>query len=298
MKNTWDKNRNKNGWSGGLADWTEGETAFVSVVFSWLVQSAYQRAQWYKTQGYRVRVGGPAAMLQPRYFTEFDGGEVNALHYHNPQATFTTRGCIRNCKFCGVPKFEGAFRELDDWESKPIICDNNFLASSRKHFDRAIDRLKPVEGVDFNQGLDARLLTDYHAGRLAELDMLCVRLAWDHSKIEAQFRKAFDTLIGAGFPASKIRVYVIIGFDDDPQDALYRLETVKGLGAYPNPMRYQPLNSTRRNEYVHPNWSDSELTRYMRYWANLRITRRVPFAEFRNRGDEPMRVSAEQLALE
>jgi hypothetical protein len=32
-----------NGWSGGLAEWIEGDIAFISVVFSWKLQQAYQR---------------------------------------------------------------------------------------------------------------------------------------------------------------------------------------------------------------------------------------------------------------
>ncbi len=111
---------------------------------------------------------------------------------------------------------------------------------------------------------------------------------------------AFEKVRNAGIVASKIRVYVLIGFNDTPEDALYRLQTIKELGAYPNPMRYQPIDCQKKNEYVSPSWTDAELKRYMRYWSNLRITRRIPFAEFRNRGDEPIMAhdSPAQLAME
>ena len=59
----------------------------------------------------------------------------------------------------------GGFRELPDWPDLPVITDNNLLAASEKHFDRVIDRLKLIGWADFEQGLDPRLLTDYHAGR-------------------------------------------------------------------------------------------------------------------------------------
>jgi len=32
------------GWLGGLADWTDTDTAYISVVFSWMLPEAYQRA--------------------------------------------------------------------------------------------------------------------------------------------------------------------------------------------------------------------------------------------------------------
>lgn len=51
----------------GLTDWTEGDTAYLSVVFSWRLPDAYQRAVWYRELGYRVRAGGPAVTLNPDY---------------------------------------------------------------------------------------------------------------------------------------------------------------------------------------------------------------------------------------
>jgi hypothetical protein len=38
-------------WVNGLADWTEGDTAFLSVAFTWKLDDAYQRACWYRAQG-------------------------------------------------------------------------------------------------------------------------------------------------------------------------------------------------------------------------------------------------------
>jgi hypothetical protein len=278
---------NKKTWSVGLAEWVEGDTAFLSVVFSWKLPAAYMRAIWYRAQGYRVRAGGPAVTLNPGALADVAelGGLVDALAHHNPDATFTTRGCIRRCSFCAVPKIEGGLVELPDseWEPKPVICDNNLLASSPAHFDHVIDRLKAarLRGVDFNQGLDARILTDHHAARLAELPGAVIRLAWDNIKTEPLFRAAFSTLTGAGVKPGQVRVYVLIGYRDTPEDALHRLETVRALGALPNPMRYQPLDARRRNEYVDPNWTERELRDFMRYWARQNWLRNIPFAEYR-----------------
>jgi len=46
-------------WTGGLAEWTEGDTAFLSIAFTWRLDDAYSRACWYRQAGYRVRAGGP-----------------------------------------------------------------------------------------------------------------------------------------------------------------------------------------------------------------------------------------------
>jgi len=289
-------------WQNGLIEWVEGDTAFLSVVFSWQLQKAYQRAVWYKSAGYHVRAGGPAVTLNPEFMADVaqGGGDVPALHRHNPDATFTSRGCVNKCLFCAVPTLEGALVELEDWPVRPIICDNNLTACSTAHFDRVIDRLLEhnVKGVDFNQGLDARLLTEHHAARIAELHraglLAVARLAWDHSSLETQFRRAHGILSNAGIPADKIRVYCLIGFDDTPEDALYRLETVRSLGSLPNPMRYQPLCATRRNEYVGGHWSNRNLTRYMRYWSRLQFWQRVniSFDEFENPPNTGMKADA------
>lgn len=271
-------------WRGGVVEWFGGDSAFLSVVFSWDLPTAYQRAAWLRAEGWRVRAGGPAVVLNPGYLADVAevGGEVNALPLHNRRATFTSRGCIRRCSFCAVPRIEGDLRELSDWEPRPVVCDNNLLACSRVHFDRVIDRLKPLRGVDFNQGLDARLLRKYHADRLAELDLYAVRVAWDAVKTESQFMRAFGLLRSAHIPKRYIRVYVLIGFNDCPADALYRLQAVRNLGILPVPMRYQPLDAVQKNQYVAPGWSYQELQRMVRYFSNLVHLGGIPYDEFNN----------------
>lgn len=271
-----------NDWPKRIVEWKNGHTAYLSIVFSWQLPQAYQRAVWLKAEGYHVRAGGPAVAIQPEYLADVAeiGGEVDALARHNPNATRTSTGCIRSCSFCLVSKIEGYLIELENWEPRSVVCDNNLLACSRKHFDCVIDRLKPLSKIDFNQGLDARLMDKHHADQLAGLDLKCVRLAWDSVKGESEFMRAFELLRNAGIAKSLIRVYVLIGFKDTPEDALYRLRTVSGLGALPNPMRYQPLKATMKNSYVAPGWTDRELKRYVRYWSNLIHTRAIPFDEF------------------
>lgn len=270
------------GWSKQAIEWFDDGTAYISVPFTWQLPQAYSRCVWLRTQGYRVRAGGPAVSLMPDYLEGVAsiGGEVDALSHHNPLATFTSRGCIRNCKFCAVPRIEGELRELGHWEPKPIVCDNNLLACSRRHFDRVINSLKSVPDVDFNQGLDARLLTDYHCERLTELNLKFVRLAWDHIQEETPIMNAIGRLRKAGIKQSQIRVYVLIGFDDSPEDAWYRLSTLKKLGIWPYPQRYNPLDALKRDSYVGTGWTERHLHRFVRYWSRQEHFAGLPFEEF------------------
>lgn len=200
------------------------------------------------------------------------------LAMHNPLATFTTRGCPRRCSFCAVPALEGGFRELSSWKAAPIVCDNNLLASSRSHFERVIDSLKPFPLVDFNQGLDARLFTSWHASQLARIRAI-VRFSFDSLGIESRLADAIAVARAAGIPKAQLRVYVLVGYKDIPESARYRLDLVRSWGIKPNPMRYHPLDAKQRNRHVEPGWTQNLLTDICRYYS-FEFLSSVPFEEY------------------
>lgn len=270
------------GWSGGYIEWKAGNVVNISAVFSWQIQDAFKRTVHHRQKGRIVRVGGPAITMNPQPFVGLAdlGQDEEVLIRHNPEATITSRGCIRKCGFCIVPEIEGDLVELTQWKPNPIVCDNNLLACSRGHYNRVIDSLKGFTGIDFNQGLDARLLQHHHAERLTELDLRKIRLAWDHVDDESTIFRAINLLRKLGIPKKKLAVYVLIGYDDTPDDALYRLQTLHFAGVQPNPMRYQPPLTEKRDSYVEFGWTDRELHRFMRYWHNLRWFGGIPFEEF------------------
>ncbi len=271
-------------WSKDILEERRDDATYLSIVFSWDMPRAMERIRQPKFGEKRFVVGGPAVRLQPDYFkgyAEVRMTDGDWLSKHNPQATRTSLGCIRKCKFCAVSKTEGDLVELNDWPIRPIVCDNNLLACSNKHFEGVIGKLKTLDWCDFNGGLDARVMTQYHADRLAELKKPHIRLAWDNIKDERIVLGAVSMLRKAGIPRAQIGIYILIGFCDTPGDALYRLETTAlALGLTPNPMRYQPLDATKKNCFVYKTWTDRELKRYMRYWSRLRFFRTIPFDEF------------------
>jgi hypothetical protein len=275
-------------WAKQIIHWREEETVNVSVVFTWDLPLARRLCEWNTQAGFRVRAGGPAVDLMPQYLSGVAevGGQMYPLPLirHNGDATFTTRGCIRRCDFCAVPKIEGEFRELTDWIPAPIVCDNNFLASSQRHFDSVIDRLKPFRGVDFNQGLDARLLTDYHVERLKELRLTKIRFSWDFEGEETSVMAAVDMVVKAGFLKSKIQIYCLINHGEEQSEAHYRFNTLRDMGIGSWPMRYQPLDALKKNSYVSPKWTEDELARFTRYWSRQVWLSKIPYSEFRGRG--------------
>lgn len=281
-----------NNWQKKVVSWKVGKTLYLSTPFSWMLREAESLAKLHKGP---VEIGGPAAVInrkEIKWAEVKESCDYDVLSMHNPLATFTTRGCIRSCKFCAVPKIEGEFRELKDWKPNPVVCDNNFLAASDKHIKRSIDKLKVFPYVDFNQGLDARIFTDFHAEQLARLKGVKVRFALDHSRSIDSVQRAVERARKAGL--KDFGIYVLIGFKDTPEDALDRLEAVRSWGVLPNPMRYQPLDAIARNSYVGSHWTELELRRMMRYYSRLIYLGHVPFSEYQH-GDE---IAQENLAAQ
>ena len=120
----------------------------------------------------------------------------------NAYFSYITRGCIRKCPFCAVPKIEPTYidyipliKQLRDvkklyGEKKDLLLlDNNILESPK--FDQIIDEIKDagfhkgvklnkaLRYVDINQGIDMRLLTKKKMKRLAE-DRKSTRLNSSH----------------------------------------------------------------------------------------------------------------------
>lgn len=292
-------------WPKNPVTWMRGTTLCVSVVFTWQVEDAFVLGRdYHRATGGDVEIGGPAIELvrRPRESVwnprrgwlrfpkvpKDDDGVVDVLGLMNPDATFTTRGCPNKCVFCSVPRIEGPFRELERWRPAPIVCDNNLLACSRRHFERVLVSLERFDRVDFNQGLDCRRLTSWHVGLLGQLRnkgiKVKVRFAFDRANVKVRLFGAIDRVLGVGIPRQDIGVYVLVGFRDTPEAAVERLETVRELGIRPNPMRYQPLTTGKKNSYVHKagGWTERKLRDVMRYYSNLRYFGSIPFSEYRN----------------
>lgn len=282
--------KNMYNWRKGLVQWTIKDTLYISVVFSWDIPEAVRIAEASRR---KVVMGGPAILnnidqLPLGVYVPTNNGmshsEFPALSFHNPLATFTTRGCPNGCPFCSVPIIEGDLKELKEWEPRPLVCDSNLLAASTRHFDRVIDSLKALPFVDFNQGLDATLFTSYHAERIAELKAVKVRFSLDSMADRGDVYDAVFRVRAQGI--SDIGVYVLIGYDDTPATAREKLDWVRSLKIRPTPMRYQPLKCVTKNSYVAPGWTEKELQDMVRYYSRLRWLEHIPYEDYRHGSEE------------
>ncbi len=268
-----------NGWPKGPVYWLEGRTLCVTVPFTWNLPEVLRTIRQRGTKWDRVLAGGPAVRLMPDYFESLPfvsvgDGHPDALARVNPLATRTMEGCVRNCQFCAVRKIEPVFSEYEWWPSAPIVIDNNLLACSRHHFETVIEGLKRIGRADFNQGLDARLLTDYHAKKIAEIRKSMVRLALDSLSYRYDWLAAFERLRNAGIAKKNIRSYALVGFDSGPDEAWERCRWIESHGIKALPMWFHELDALKANQVTEKQkdsgWSDRERKKLMQWFYKHR----------------------------
>ncbi len=201
---------------------------------------------------------------------------------------YASRGCVRKCSFCGVPKLEGGQREMPpitslvvgvDEQFGPkkdlILMDNNVVASSRYkeviaeirdlgfQRDAVFERTNapPVKRrVDFNQGVDARILAKSPM-YLREMAKICIdplRIAFDHVGMRRVYERSVE--MAADFGLSSLSNYMLYNFMDTPSDLYERmsinieLNERLGVRIWSFPMRYLPVTMKDRS-HIGKNWN-------------------------------------------
>ena len=243
----------------------------------------------------KVRVGGLYASMMPdrirhqypfvtvhegliedaeRYLPSYDLlSEIEKWRKWNSSILFTSRGCIRRCPFCIVPKLEGKIRsvvtDIQDFiypgHRQIILWDNNFLSSP--NWKEILIQLKDCGlKIDFNQGLDARLINEENAAMLADLKMPVIRMAYDDLHEHNSVTRAVSCFIDQGVRPKEIIFYTLFNyyetvtnFGDSPDSFLKIIQEIAELGCTSYPMRYEPLDSIKKNEFVSPKWTSEKL---------------------------------------
>lgn len=271
------------GWAGGLAEWTEGETAYLSIAFTWLLDDAWKRARWYKQLGYQVRAGGPGLFTRKHYLAdvaELGGDYPDAIARHNPQATFASRGCPVGCWFCIVPKMEGReFSLIPDFPVRPILCDNNLSALPADYQDHIIARYieAGVPLLDANSGFEPRTFDDEVFARWRVINKGPWRFAYDDQAERPYVERVMRML--RHLPQRKKRVYVLIG-NEPMASCIERLNEVIAWGGEPHAQPYIKLNALEKKSHVRFDWTETSLRDTAR-WANRYLWRYCDLADYR-----------------
>lgn len=169
---------------------------------------------------------------------------------------FLSRGCPRGCAFCHVAEKEGrkAYKVADltefwNGQKNIVLLDPNILAckESEELLGQCIDS---SADIDFNQGLDIRLMTETKAKLLQSIKVKQLHFAWDryedgkHIIPKLEMFKEYTKL-----GARNLIVYVLCNFDTTIQQDLERIYTLRDMGYWPYVMLYNKESIPRGHEY-------------------------------------------------
>lgn len=259
------------------------DKVYVTSLFTWAWRPVWQTIRNYKAWYPNVEIwlGGLYASLLPEhaklsgadhiYKGIHDEAEEMLPDYSlvpdwNGSIIFASRGCNNNCVYCAVPKLEGKINSerasikkfIWPGHTKLIFFDNNILEMRywRDIFEEVIEL--DME-ADFNQGLDARLLSNEAASLISKMKKKYIRLAYDRSSQKESVKRVINLLSEKEISRRRILVYTLFNFTENPNEFLLRVKEILGWGAVCYPMHYQPCNTLKRNSYVSPKWTPERL---------------------------------------
>ena len=160
---------------------------------------------------------------------------------------FLTRGCPRGCGFCHVKDKEGRksykvadLSEFWHGQKKIVLCDPNILAC-KDHMELLQQLADSRAKVNFNQGIDIRLVNDRNMELLKKIRLDGIHFAFDRWQdkdiIEPRLR-AFAEKTGYSRNKGKVMVYILTNYDTTLEQDLYRIQLCRELNFSPYPMIY------------------------------------------------------------
>lgn len=167
---------------------------------------------------------------------------------------FLTRGCPRACDFCIVARKEGRrsvkVADLSEWwsgQNRIELLDPNLLACP-DHMN-LLQQLKDSGAqVNFNQGLDARLLTPRNIDAINAIRVKDIHFAWDYMKESEAVLKGlrlYRDRAGRKVHGDWGTVYVLTNHGTTMDENLYRVKTLIDLGYCPYIMIFDKPNAPK-----------------------------------------------------
>ena len=133
---------------------------------------------------------------------------------------------------------------------------------AKAYYDKMFKFGKRVRYIDFNQGLDARLVDDKKMKKLAQVNIRPLRIAFDHYEQKEIYEKAVR--MAAKYGISDLSNYLLYNFKDKPEDLYYRMKINVDLceeldiTIYSFPMKYHPIDDPEyydNRDYIGEHWN-------------------------------------------
>lgn len=172
---------------------------------------------------------------------------------------FLTRGCPRGCAFCIVKDKEGlcSKKVADLWEfwngQKNIeLLDPNILAC--KEWKTLLQQLIDSKAkVNFNQGLDIRMMNEEKAAMLAQIRISKIHFAWDRYEDKELIQPKFlEFRAKSKINKRDLQVYCIVGDKERRvlQSDLERIYWLRDAGFAPYVMIYDKEHLPKKHELL------------------------------------------------
>lgn len=257
---------------------------YVTSLFTWAWKPVKEAIKHYKAwfPNTELWLGGLYASLMPQHAAQWGADHIyKGIFYEaenllpdyslvpnwNGSIIFSSRGCNRKCGFCAVPLIEGKICNVKKsiknliWPThkKIIFFDNNILENPywKEVFEELHELCLPV---DFNQGLDARLITLEVAEKIKKIKIdSVIRIAYDTYEERTFVENAIKLLHSVGINKRRILVYALFNYNENPDIFYQRLKDILNWGAVCYPMRYEPINALNKNAYIHPKWRPEQI---------------------------------------
>lgn len=255
-----------------------------------------------------------AEKVQPKYSLVTNSDDLGFQIIH------TSRGCIRNCEFCGVSRIEPEFHykksiREEICSNKLVFYDNNILANPYiKDILREIANFrykgKPVS-CESQCGFDGRLLTPEIARLVRKARFKNARIAWDGPYSDFnKVKKQIVMLTEAGYKRMNIFVFMIYNWEIGFTEMEKKRKKCKEWGVQIADCRYRPMDQTYddyhpwkkkqtgKDYYIHPNWTDELVKKFRRNVRRQNICIRMGFEHYsagKEREGEKIRVLRKKI---
>lgn len=164
---------------------------------------------------------------------------------------YLTRGCPRNCDFCHTTQKDGRrsvkvadLSEFWNGQKEIVLLDQNILAC-RDHLELLDQLIESGARVEFNGGLDIRMINDQIIEKIKRLKLKCIHFAFDRWQdrdiIEPRLRM-FAERTGYNKNKGRVMVYIMTNFDTTLEQDIYRIQLCRELKFSPYPMIYDKEN--------------------------------------------------------
>jgi hypothetical protein len=152
--------------------------------------------------------------------------------------------------------------DLDDIHTmtvENILAVDDFFAPK---FEKIYKNKPKARYVDFNQGIDSRLINEENIEKLAEIPVRPLRIAFDHWKLRDVYEKSVR--LAAEHGITHLSNYLLYNFKDEPIELYYRMKKnvdlcdELGISIYSFPMKYHPIQDPkyfRDRTYLGEHWN-------------------------------------------